>query len=308
MTRASVIVPVYNGRAHLDSCFASIPEWAEVIAVDDGSTDGAPEHIAEHHPRVRLLWHEENRGFGAACNTGMRAAAGEVRVVLNSDARFRAGALEALVAACETDGVGVAGARRVFPDGSHQTSAANFPTVGGIIAGSFLVGELWQRIRPGAPTSWQLALSRAQHEESADVDWVSGTCLAVSGACFEATGGFDEQYHLYVEETDLCFRAKTAGFRVRYLADAVVEHVGGGSTGDPVVHAQRFLRSEARFFAQSYGEASLPAWRRARIVGSAVKVVVLAAPALASRRVRDRWRWQWSALRTMVRRGHEVDA
>ena len=96
---------------------------------------------------------------------------------------------------------------RVFPDGSHQTSAANFPTIAGVLAGSFLLGEVYQRFRPGNPVSWQLALSRDQHVEDRDVDWVSGTCLAVTRSCLDDTGGFDEAYHLYVEETDLCWRA-----------------------------------------------------------------------------------------------------
>lgn len=301
----SVIVPVYNGRHLLRACLDSIPGGVEIIVVDDVSTDGAAEFVEANFPLVTVLRNDVNVGFGRTSNRGLEAASGRVRIVLNSDARFRPGAVDALVAAFDDERVGIAGPRLVFPDDSHQTSAASFPTPGAIVAGSFLMNEVYQRARPGHPFRWAMGMSEAEHAASHDVDWVKGACIAIRDTCVAATGGFDPEYFMYVEETDLCWRAAAAGFTVRYVAEAIVEHLGGGSTGDPTVHARRFLDSEQRFFTRAYGEQSLPGWRRARIVGSAAKVVALAPLAPVSARVRTRWRWQLAALRH-VRSGREA--
>jgi N-acetylglucosaminyl-diphospho-decaprenol L-rhamnosyltransferase len=296
---------VYNGRHLLRACLDSIPDDVETIVVDDVSTDGAPEFVEANYPHVTVLRNDVNVGFGRTSNRGLDAATGRVRIVLNSDARFRPGALAALVAAFNDERVGVAGPRLVFPDDSHQTSAASFPTPGAIVAGSFLANEVYQRVRPGHPFRWPMGMAEAEHVTSHDVDWVKGACIAIRDSCVAAIGGFDPGYFMYVEETDLCWRATEAGFTVRYVADAIVEHEGGGSTGDPTVHAQRFLDSERRFFVRAYGEESLAGWRRARLAGSAAKVVALAPPSVVSRRVRTRWQWQLAAWRH-VRSDHSA--
>lgn len=296
----SVVVPLFNGRDLIETCLGSIPEHAEVIVVDDGSTDGAPELVEARFPRARVLRNERNVGFGTTANRGLAVCTGDVRVVLNSDTRLRPGALEALAGAFDDDGVGIAGARRVFPDGSHQTSAARFPRPSTIVTGSFLLNELYRRVRPNGRFRYELGLARADHDTDQDVDWVTGTCIALSARCYDMLGGFDEGYYLYAEETDLCWRAWRAGFRVRYVSGAVVEHLGGGSTGDPVVHATRMLRSEARFMATAYGERILWRWRLARGVGAAIKVALLAPVAVLDRRARVRLRWQWTALRSVL--------
>lgn len=303
----AVVVPLFNGRGLIGDCLRSIPQDCETVVVDDGSSDGAPEVVSEHFPEVRLLRNDRNRGFGTTCNRGLRATTARIRIVLNSDARLLPGAVNAMVAAFEDEAVGIVGARRTFPDGSHQNSAARFPTLGSIVAGSFLLNELYRMVRPGRRFRWELGLAEADHGMVQDVDWVSGTCLAMRDRCFEELQGFDEGYHLYVEETDLCWRAWRSGWRVRYVPEAVVVHLGGGSTGNPTVHARRFLRSEARFMARAYGTGVLGRWRAARALGAVVKIAVLAVPALVDRRVRARLRWQWSALTGVLGRSWQDD-
>jgi N-acetylglucosaminyl-diphospho-decaprenol L-rhamnosyltransferase len=296
----TVVVPLYNGRHLIADCLWSIPDGAEIIVVDDGSTDGAPQLVEELFPHVVLLRNERNLGFGATCNRGLAAGRRPIRVVLNSDARFLAGSLDALQRAFEDPSVGIAGARRVFPDGTHQTSAASFPTVGSIVTGSFLLNEVFRRVFPNRRFPFELGLARRDHDRDRDVDWVSGTCLALRDECYEATGGFDETFHLYVEETDLCWRAWQQGWRVRFVAGATVEHHGGGSTGDPVLHARRFLRSEALFLTRVHGPSVIVRWQAARLAGSLAKTALLALPGLLDPRARARWRWHLSALRTVL--------
>ena len=256
----AVIVPLFNGRDLIADCLRSVPESAELIVVDDGSSDGAPEFVEESFPRATVLRNDRNIGFSGTCNRGLRAASAPVRVVLNSDARLTDGALDALAGAFDDPAVGIAGPRLRFPDGSHQTSAAAFPTVASIVTGGFLLNEIVRRVMPARRFAFELGMARIDHDHDHDVDWVKGACLAISAACLADTGGFDEGFYMYGEETDLCWRAIQAGWRVRYVASAHVVHIGGGSTGNPILHAQRSLRSEARMFERMYGRRAVPRW------------------------------------------------
>lgn len=298
LSRVSAIVPVHDHVDLLRACLRSVPGGVEVVVVDDCSSEDVIA-IRDEFPSATVLRNDTNLGFGATANKGLRVASRPVRVVLNSDARLRPGALEKLVDAFDDPRVGIAGPCLVFPDGSPQTSAAAFPTAGRIVAGAFLLNDAFRFVFPHRQFPWALGMARRDHAFDHDVDWVMGTCLAIRAECVEDTGGFDESYFLYVEETDLCWRATRAGWRVRYVAGAVVEHVGGGSTGQPGPHARRLLDSEARFMMRAYGPRSLPGWRRARLIGSGLKVLALAGPAIISRRARARLRWQWAALAHM---------
>jgi len=299
----SVIVPLHNGRHLVEACLASIPDGVEVIVVDDVSSDGAPQLVAERFPTAKVLYNQANVGFGATANRGLAAASGEVRVILNSDARLVDGALEKLVAAFSDSVVGIAGPRLVFPDGSHQTSAASFPRPATVFTGAFLLNAVFRRLFHQRRFRFELGLAQRDHESDRDVDWLVGVCLAIrSSALDDLDGGFDEGYFMYAEETDLCWRARQAGWSVRYVAGATVEHVGGGSSTDPVLAARRQVQSEARFMYRAYGDRSLGWWRAARVAGAVVKLALLALPALVDSRVRRRWRWQLAALRAAAGR------
>lgn len=297
----TVIVPLHNGRDLIAPCLSSVPAHAELIVVDDASTDGAPEVVARDFPRARLLHNERNLGFAATCNRGLAASTSAVRVLLNSDARLSPGSLDVLLAAFDDPAVGIAGPRLVFPDGSHQTSAARFPTIGSILAGSFLLNDLFRILRPDASFRWELGMARRDHGTDREVDWVMGTCLAIHERCLADVEGFDEGYSLFVEETDLCWRARAAGWTVRYVSGSVVEHLGGGSAGDERERAVRYLRGERRFFERAYGPSVVRRWRLARLIGSAAKAALLAPAAAVSRAARRRLRWQVAALRHLMR-------
>ena len=277
----SVIVPLHNGEAFIGDCLASVPPEAELIVVDDASRDGAPEVVRRRFPRAVLVRNEQNLGFAASCNRGISISTGRVKVFLNSDARLHPGALDELVAAFDDPAVGIAGPRLLFPDGRHQVSAASFPTPLRLFLGS-------------------LRMARRDHRTDRDVDWVMGTCLAIHERCLADVGGFDERYFLYVEETDLCWRARRAGWRVRYVASGTVDHDIAGSIEQPS-NAGRHLAGEARFMLTTGGAGALVRWRVARTLGAGFRIAALALPALWSSRARLRLRWQVSALGNALR-------
>lgn len=277
----SVIVPLHNGESFIGGCLASVPPEAELIVVDDASEDDAPEVVRQRFPRAVLVRNDRNLGFAATCNRGMAISTRPIKVLLNSDARLHPGVLDQLVAAFDDPTVGIAGPRLVFPGGGHQVSAASFPTPLRLLLGS-------------------LRMARRDHRVDHDVDWVMGTCLAIHERCLADVSGFDERYFLYVEETDLCWRAQQAGWRVRYVAGGTVDHDIAGSIAERS-DARRHLAGEARFMLTTGGPGTLFRWRIARSVGAVLRIGALGIPALWSDGARTRLKWQLSALRNAFR-------
>lgn len=113
--KASIIIPVWNGRRHLPACLDALlaqdyPDF-EIIVVDNASTDGSPDLIARNYPQVRLFRNAQNLGFAGACNIGMRAAIGDIFVLLNQDTFFGREWVSELVRAFTETDAGVVGCK-----------------------------------------------------------------------------------------------------------------------------------------------------------------------------------------------------
>ncbi|MGH7895628.1 MAG: glycosyltransferase family 2 protein [Candidatus Binatia bacterium] len=276
----SIIVPSWNTRELLGACLESACDptvHTETIVVDNGSRDGSPEFVESRFPSVRLLRSAENRGFPAAANQGARVATGRHLLFLNRDARLLPGALGALldVARMHAD-AGVVGARILNVDGSFQASHTRFPT----LASEFLVLSGLGRLFRGA----QYPSAGPDEGAPRPVDWVSGACFLVRREALAAVSGFDEDYFLYAEETDLCYRLRLAGWRTWYQPAAQVLHIGEASLGGrrPDVEAHLY-RSRVRFFRKHRGPAAAR-MLRAQIYGfTAVKRVAHGFVRLVSR-------------------------
>jgi GT2 family glycosyltransferase len=235
----SVIVVSFNTSDLLRQCLESIlteckslPEGltAEVLVVDNCSTDGSPEMVERDftalNAPVRLLRSEVNLGFAAANNLAMEAARGRYLVLLNSDAFFHPGALRLAIQHMDYDvTVGVGGARLVGTQGEWQPSARAFPTLWNVfVVFSGLASRFPKsRIFGAFDRTW------ASPDLPAEVDWVPGAFSIMRREALVQTGLFDPQFFLYCEEVDLCRRIKARGFRVLYWPDIVVTHVGGES-------------------------------------------------------------------------------
>jgi N-acetylglucosaminyl-diphospho-decaprenol L-rhamnosyltransferase len=201
-----------------------------VVVVDAGSSDGTADAVTAAHPQVHVL-RLVNVGYGRAANVGVAAlpADVEVAVVANADVRIAPDAIARLVAALDADPqVALVGPRVRYPDGAHQASARRIPDVPTAIRHAAL-----GRLRPSNAATRRyhaLDLTGPDVVDACDVDWVSGCAFAVRRADFDAVGGFDPGYRLFVEDVDLCVRLRASGRRVRFEPSAVVEHRVGAST------------------------------------------------------------------------------
>jgi hypothetical protein len=223
----------------------------EVTVADNASGDGSVDLVRTEFPWARVIANAHNVGFGAAHNQALRQARGRYWLALNSDAAPAVGSLRTLVDAMDADaGVAAAGPKLRLPSGSIQPSRRRFPT----IATLFMESTQIQRFAPDNRVLRTYYVKDRSDEEAQDVDWLVGACLCLRAEAMRQVGLFDERFFMYSEETDLCRRLKTAGWRVRYVPQAEVWHLEGGSSrADLAARDQRFQASKLAYAAKWHG-------------------------------------------------------
>lgn len=219
-SKASVIVLVWNGMSYLKPCLDSVlaQDFSdfEVIVVDNGSTDGSADFVAEHYRQVRLIRNVRNLGFASGNNIGLATANGDVLVLLNQDTEVGTGWLEALVGTFDDPTVGIAGCRLLYPDGKIQH------------AGGFLRGARGESEHLG-----RFEQDDGSDDELVDAEFVTGAALAISRAALQEIGPLDVGFSpAYYEDIDWCYRARSAGFRVVLQPRATVVHHESTATGE----------------------------------------------------------------------------
>jgi len=268
MTAAVTVVAVtYSPGVHLrnflESLAATTTSQVEVILVDNGSTDGAPEHAEREAERagapIALLRTSANIGFGQAANVGLRAARTDWVVVANPDVVWRPGALDELLAATgRWSHAAAVGPAIVTPEGVLYPSARAIPTLRNGI-GHAVFGWIW-------PTNpWTRAYRHdASDPEERETGWLSGACMLLRRDAVLGIGGFDRRYFMYFEDVDMCDRLGKAGWQVVYVPTAVVEHVGGhAAERAPIAMMREHHKSAYRFLVDRYAG---PKWLPVRVV------------------------------------------
>jgi N-acetylglucosaminyl-diphospho-decaprenol L-rhamnosyltransferase len=227
----SVIIVSYNTRELLRECIESIlceqgdGLGVEVIVVDNASADGSAAMVAERFPQVRLIANPDNRGFGAACNQGLEVARGRYALILNADIRAQPGALQRLVGFMDAHpDAAICGGQLRYPDGHIQPSCARDLTLWWVFCEQSMLAKLFPRTRLFGGywrTHWDFSAT-------IETEQVMGACMMLR----RPLPRFDEDYFLYCEDTDLCYRVRQAGGRIYYVHDAVFVHHLGAS-GEP---------------------------------------------------------------------------
>lgn len=267
----TLIVVTHNSRAHLAGLAESLPAGLAgvpqhtLLVVDNASTDGTPELVRELLPEASVIQAGRNAGYAAAINLGAAAAPEGPLVVLNPDLRLHEGTIGRLVAALETPGVGIAAPRLIEPDGSTARSLRREPSVARAWAESLLGGARAARLRLS-----EMVADPAAYTAAHDIDWATGALLAVSEPCRRRVGAWDESFFLYSEEVDYCRRARLAGFRIRYVPEAVATHTGGEYDASPALW-RILVGNRVRDFARHHGPVAALAHRLALAAGELLR-------------------------------------
>ena len=259
---------------------------AELVVVDNASEDAVEEKLAVEASSAKVVAEPENRGYGAACNRGARETSRDFLLFLNSDTVLAPGAVEALVAALDSDPrAAVAGPRLENPDGTLQRSILRLPTVWRIFCESSGIAFL----SGGRGLLRGHSATKEDHSHAHEVECVKGAALLVRRSAFEDVGGFDERFFLYAEESDLCARLRRRGWSILFEPAARVVHAGGASGGDALFGLLN--DSLAAYVARQQGKLAGAVARFVLRAGAAARYAFsLATPGERGRVRRSRYR------------------
>ena len=239
--KLSIVIPTYNAHEWIEQCLDSIRLHHsachyEIIVVDDKSSDDSVAIVRSKFPDVRLFSNDRNLGFGKTVNVGLRAAAGACILVLNNDTWMHEGTLDAMIRYLDDhQDTGIVGPKVLSGNGAIQEQCRRrIPTP--VAALLYFTGVA--RMFPKNPRIAGYLMTATDENQTLDVDSVSGACLMVRREVLEKIHGFDEEYYLYGEDMDFCWRTKLAGWKVVYYPAATITHFGGqGGTGNKRLYA-----------------------------------------------------------------------
>jgi N-acetylglucosaminyl-diphospho-decaprenol L-rhamnosyltransferase len=265
----AVVVVTFNALPHIKRCLASVHGYTTVV-VDHGSTDGTVELVREFD-EVRLV-EQENRGLAAGWNRGMAEVAPSPRYyfIVNADAWVHEGAIDALAAFGDSHSTAaIIGPKLLNLDGTLQPSIKGFPTIWRLTTEYLALRRLFPRSRLFGGASG----AGADYGQPQDVEWVTGAAMLVRTEAIKQVGMLDENYFLFGEEVDWCFRMKNAGWNIAYHPGALVTHVGWASHGGRMI--RELAVSNLRYMWKHHGPRAAARSRRVMIVGLAARGFLL---------------------------------
>jgi len=246
-TDVSVIIVNWNTVDLLRQCLLSITAETvglefEVIVVDNASSDGSVEMIVRDFPETVLIANTKNAGFATANNQGIAIAHGRYVLLLNSDTIVLDGAIQRTVAYADKNiDAAVVGCRVLNPDLTLQHSCFMFPS----LLNWFLSASYLYKIFPRSRFFGREQMTWWLRTDEREVDVVTGCFMMVRREAIADVGTMDEDFFMYAEETDWCYRFKARGWTNRFTPDAEIIHIGGASAAK--LGARRAQISNASF-------------------------------------------------------------
>ena len=300
----SAIVVAWNSADLIDRCLTALEAQAgpsralEIIVVDNASTDGTADLVRKRWPGVRLIANDENLGYTRANNQAIRASTGELLFLVNADAFPAAGSLDALAAQLAADPrAAIVAPRLVYGDGTWQRwTAGRAPSLRAAMNYYWFLERM-------SPRRFRGLFLGADVRQPQTVDWVSSACMLVRRSALDDIGLMDERFFVYMDDVDLCQRARDAGWRVWYRPDANCIHLMGRSTRPSAGSISKdALRNFNRYFESRHGRARTLALRAVQATGFAMRVALYQAASLArgDPGLRAKARAHWAYLKLTI--------
>ncbi len=266
----STLIVNWNARDFLRRCLESLQAQAvtqEIFVVDNASRDGSVEMVRTEFPDVRLLASEKNLGFAAGNNLAAQHARGRYLFLLNPDTIVPPETLPALVAFADAHPkIGALGPQLQNADGSVQRSCwRGFPGLRMALADALYLWKI-----PWLPFAQASEYRSEELRAARRVDHLLGACMLIRHAAWEQVGALDENYFLFLEETDWCWRAQRKEWQLFYFPDAHIVHFGQQSMRQaPRKNIPQFYASYLRFYRATHNQNSIGAWTLKGIIALA---------------------------------------
>lgn len=222
MTKVSVVILNYNGRDFLDKFLPGFMTTdAEIVVVDNGSTDDSVQLLKSKFEAVTLLQFAENHGFTGGYNLALQQINTEYVAIVNSDIEVTEGWLFPLISFLDAHLDYAAVQPKI--KSHHQKNQFEYAgAAGGFVDAMgypYCRGRIFETIEN----------DEGQYDEIVDVDWTSGACMLIRTIAFKESNGFDNGFFAHMEEVDLCWRLRAKGWKLACIPESVVFHVGGGT-------------------------------------------------------------------------------
>lgn len=260
MSELSIIIVSWNARKYLEECLSCLQALdpklsAEIIVVDNASTDGTAEMIRTQFPLVRLIESGANYGFARANNIGINLATGKYLCLVNPDVKIAPACLPTMYRYLEQHPtVGLLGPKMLGPNGEVRRSTMRFPS----IWNSFLRALALDSLFHGAGIWGGILMPDFQFDRTQDVDVLNGWFWMARPEAVRQVGLLDERFFMYAEDVDWCKRFHLAGWRVVFCAEAEAIHYGGASSSNaPVRFFVEMQRANLQYWKKHHGRVSL---------------------------------------------------
>lgn len=223
--KTAVVILNWNGKKFLEQFLPSVVKYssadAELIVADNDSKDDSIDFLKAHYPSVKIIQNNENGGYAKGYNDALKQIDAEYYVLLNSDIEVAENWINPVIQLMDSD-KSIAACqpkiRSFFKKDEFEYAGA----AGGYIdryGYPFCKGRIFQHLEKDL----------GQYNEVYEIFWATGACMFVRAEIFHKLNGFDEFFFAHMEEIDLCWRMKNAGFKLMYCPNSVIFHVGGGT-------------------------------------------------------------------------------
>jgi GT2 family glycosyltransferase len=298
MIDISIIIVNYNGKGFIEDCLESVrqnlkPEGKGisygVIIVDNASSDGSLlflEDFCRKKSNFILIKNAKNVGFGSASNIGADKAEGKFLLFLNPDCRILEGDIGKVIDFYqEQSDAGALGVKVLDIDGSLQLSPRAFPT----LARQFYESYFCSRIFRVSPIFGSYFMSWWDHLSSRQVDWLSGSFILIRKKVFIDAGGFDRDYFMYSEDTDLCLELVRRGYKNYYYPHYAVKHADAGiASRDMARREAQIWESRRTYFRKNYSKAHGIVFSLIYLSGTLNRIIIFGLGALFKGSARKR--------------------
>ncbi len=290
MVKLIIIIVNYNTKVLLKQCIGSIYENThntdfEIIVIDNNSNDGSVEMLEHDFPKVRIIANNENLGFARANNQGLMEGEGEYFLLLNSDTRVKASAIDIMKDFMDSNSsAGIIGSKVFYPDYRVQGTARSFPSpINAIFGRKSVLTKLFPNNRFSRKYLTCLSDNLTAPFE---VDWVSGACFMIRQKVIDDIGLMDEGYWMYWEDADWCYRAKKTGWRIYCVPEAqIIHYEGESSKKDHSRSIISFHKSVYRYYRKHHLKSPLNPLNFIALIGLTVRAGILLSVSFIKRAI-----------------------